>query len=535
MYRLIPAGAIGALLMPTVVWILSDQHLWAWDQSYYGAATLNLWNTHGGGQWLRAMLDALRSMPPMLVWTAQFLVPLHQVTPDFESAILLVNVVFTAGLLALTYATARRMECGLTASLSGVILVGGSAYIVALSHQYVVEVSQAFAVAVMLFIAWRVERLSWVRCAALLLIGISLTQAAKASSFIFTLPPLTYCAVVLGTTWKRQKPASTVFDITWLALALAFFALTAVWYWVNWDHMMAHFVLSTVANTGLMAGGPVVDLRQKIPFWVGNMGTGLSPVSAISISALVMVLVALVVGLRRSRTRQLTMALQCGIKNGTLFCFMLAGTIIFVILTYSLQLNVDTRFLTPLVPFVGVLVAWSLSVSRLKWLSLIFLAAFVVNAAVNHALSFGWNPWSLTPQGWIQPPERDVAERDRLTAIVAATCKEESAGHWVLLAVNYAWLNANSANFFAAKDASSLGHRCAYTNFPLFVTDIDKDFSFITDTARPYYVVTVEPSKQPEPDWVNQLAKPIAERLARDDRFARSAGIGDITIYRGPD
>src|SRR5262249_48154502 len=235
--RLIVAAAIGTLLLPSIVWILSDRHLWEWDQPYYGAATLNLWNTHGGAAWITAMVSALHIMPPMLVWTGQFLVPLHRITPDVESAMPLVNVVFTAALLALTYGTARRMECGLVASLSGVILVGGSTYIVALSHQYLVEISQGFAAALMLFIAWRVGRFSWVPCSALLIIGISIGQAAKASSFVFTPPPLAYCAVVLGATWKKERAVSTVFDIAWLAFALAFFALTAAWYWVNWDYM----------------------------------------------------------------------------------------------------------------------------------------------------------------------------------------------------------------------------------------------------------------------------------------------------------
>jgi hypothetical protein len=532
-YRLIAAAAIGALLLPTIAWILSDRHLWQWDQSYYGAATLDLCNTHGGAAWLRAMVSALRSMPPMLVWTAQFLVPLHHITPDVESAMLLVNVVFTAGILALTYATARRLECGLAASLSGVVLVGGSTDIIGLSHEYLVEVSQAFAVTMMLFIAWRVERLSWVRCAAFLVIGISLTQAAKASSFIFTLPPLAYCALVLGATWKRERPVPTAFDFAWLAVALAFLALTAAWYWVNWDYMMAHFIFSTVASAELMAEGPVVDLRQTIPFWISNMSVGISAIDVIPISAFAAVFVALVVGLRRSAAGQLLTTCDRAIKNWTLFGLTLAGTIVLVILAYSLQLNVDSRFLTPLVPFAGVLVAWSLSVLRVRWLSVAFLGIFVVNAAANHALSFGRNPGRLISNAWLQPTDRDLGNRDRLAAIVAATCTPEAAGRWIVLAVNYPSLNGNSANFFAAKDPSTLGHRCSYINFPIFETDIDKDFAFIFDIARAYYVVTLEPSKQQTtPDWINRLAKPIAERLARDDRFVLRTTLGDILIYQ---
>ena len=65
-HRLIAATIIGILLLPSVVWILSDRHLWWWDQSAYGSVTLDLWNTLGIGPWLAAMVNALRAMPPML-------------------------------------------------------------------------------------------------------------------------------------------------------------------------------------------------------------------------------------------------------------------------------------------------------------------------------------------------------------------------------------------------------------------------------------------------------------------------------------
>jgi hypothetical protein len=521
---------IGVLLLPTVVWILSDRHVWAWDQSYYAAATLDLWNTHGIGRWLAAMKDALHGMPPLLVWLAQFLVPLHAIMPDFESTILLVNAVMVFGMLALTYATARRMQCGLLASLSGTILVGGSAFIVDLSHQYLVEICQAFAVALLVAVCWRVERLSWVRCSALLILAAAIAQATKAQSFIFWVPVLAYCGVVLWFARRRARPPATGADFALLAGALAFFTLAAVWYWSNWQRMMAHFAFAT-SDAALKWGFHRVDLSFKIPFWVNSLSIGISPIQTISILVLVLVSAGLALGLKRSLARRFTTTLGRAIDNGTLLSLALAGTVLLVILAYSLQTNEDIRYLTALIPLIGTLAAWSLSVLRARWLSLIFLAAFVVNAATNHALSFGVNPWKLSPNGWVLPPDQDLDARSRLQAIITATCTPETLGRWIILAVNYASLNANSANFFAAKDASTLGHRCLFTNFPLFETDIEKLFAFI-DTAQAYYVITEEPSSQPRPDWINSHAKPVAERLAQGNRYALSMKIGDVLIYK---
>lgn len=530
-YRLIATAAVGALLLPTVVWILSDRHLWAWDQSYYAAATLDLWNTHGTRPWLAAMTSALRGMPPLLVWLAQFLVPLHAIMPDFESAMLLVNAAMVFGMLALTYSTARRMQCGLLASLCGTILVGGSAFVVALSHQYLVEISQAFAIALLAAVSWRIERFSWVRCAALLVLAIAIAQAAKAQSFVFAVPLLAYCAVVLWFTRRGTKSPATGKDRIVLAAALAFCALTAAWYLVNWQFMIEHFIFSTTAATVLNWGAHPVDLSFKIPFWVKALDHAISPIEIVSVFLLVLVSAGLAWGLKQSLARQLGAMLDHAIENGTLFGLVLAGTVLLVILAFSLQLNEDTRYLTPLIPLIGILAAWSLSVLRARWLSLIFLAAFIVNAAANHALSFGVNPWKLSPNGWILPLDPDLGPRSRLQAIITATCTPETLGHWIILAVNYASLNGNSANFFAAKDASTLGHRCLFTNFPLFETDIEKLFAFI-DTAQAYYVITEEPSSQPSPDWINSNAKPVAERLAQGNRYALSIKIGDVLIYK---
>src|ERR1043165_4465227 len=106
-----PVALIAALLVSSVVWVCLDQRVWPWDQAWYGEATLDLWfaRSQGAQAWLNAALHALGSKPPLLLWIAQFMLPLSRVTGDIESSFLLVNVAAAGATLAVVYVVARRL------------------------------------------------------------------------------------------------------------------------------------------------------------------------------------------------------------------------------------------------------------------------------------------------------------------------------------------------------------------------------------------------------------------------------------------
>src|SRR3984893_15452921 len=174
-----------------LAWVLMDQSVWPRDEAFYGDFTLQVW-----AGWLDAMFHPLFGlMPPLIVWTGQFFVPLRHLTGDFESALLLLNVAASCGALTLIYFISRNITRDRVAALIGMLVCASSPLFVAMTLLYRVEAVQSLTVAVMMFAALQATRLSTVSMTALLFIGVSLGLLAKASSITFVLPLLVYVGV----------------------------------------------------------------------------------------------------------------------------------------------------------------------------------------------------------------------------------------------------------------------------------------------------------------------------------------------------
>src|ERR1700730_14492993 len=145
-----------------LAWVLMDQSVWPRDEAFYGDFTLQVW-----AGWLDAMFHPLFGlMPPLIVWTGQFFVPLRHLTGDFESALLLLNVAASCGALTLIYFISRNITRDRVAALIGMLVCASSPLFVAMTLLYRVEAVQSLTVAVMMFAAWQAARLSTVSMTA---------------------------------------------------------------------------------------------------------------------------------------------------------------------------------------------------------------------------------------------------------------------------------------------------------------------------------------------------------------------------------
>src|SRR4051812_23551785 len=115
------------LLIPSIVWIGLDQHVWPWDQAWYGEVTIDVWRARHLGMetWLQAMLHAIGAKPPLMTWAGQFFIPLSHLTGDIESALLLLNICLAAGTLWCVYFAARQLGARVLPSLAGVLCCWG--------------------------------------------------------------------------------------------------------------------------------------------------------------------------------------------------------------------------------------------------------------------------------------------------------------------------------------------------------------------------------------------------------------------------
>jgi len=230
--------------------------------------------------------------------------------------------------------------------------------------------------------------------------------------------------------------------------------------------------------------------------------------------------------------------LEESVENGTMFALALAGTVITTIFVFSLQINEDVRFLLPLIPMTGVLVAWSLSIIRIRIVGPVFFVALAINAAINHGYAHGRDPFHIAPAAYLRQANRNTTAKDLLNEAVRSTCGQQNVNRPNLIVVSYATLNVNSINFYAEKESYITGHRCTYTSYNSFDPDVQHALDIIK-AIRPVYIVTVAPERQPPPGspsapaFVNMASRPVTERLALDPHYRLASGSGAyLLIYR---
>ncbi len=514
------------LLLSSAVWILRDRRVWPWDPAWYGQVTIELWQirAQGIGAWLDAMIHAMGFKPPLLVWAGQFFVPFRHLTGSVESALLFMNIALAAGAIVLICYTAQSLGLGTMAILAGAMACAGSQIFIGLTHQYLVELAQGVTIAALMLIAVGAKKRSATRTLSLAILTASLGLSIKTTSLMFILPLGGYIGIALLVNRVRIEKLATVprwrgSDLAFVLSAVAATAAAVTWYAINWHLMAQHFVNATTGEVALNYGsaGP---LLSKLAFWISFLSLAISPFLIISIGVSALIIIAVVIGIVRVLEAQPSHWLPCAIRSGTLFAITLTGTIVATLLAYSLQINEDTRFLMPIIPMIGVLVAWSLNVLSQRLVSLAFLVVFAINAAVNHAYAHGINPFDMRPFPWLLQVHLSAEDRETLAQTVDVTCSGDAPQKYKVIGVEYPEFNANSASFYSAKRGLRAGYRCNYTSLGYAETDAQRAWDRIMALGADY-VVTIAPEKQRSPDFVNGVSRQIAERLAHDQRFVR--------------
>jgi 4-amino-4-deoxy-L-arabinose transferase-like glycosyltransferase len=523
---------IAACLVSNAIWVLNDRHVWPWDQANYADWSVRLWQARlsGIGAWAHAVVGVLGGQQPLITWLGQFFIPLRHLTGDFESAMLFLNVFAAGGTLIIIYDISRRLAASGLSSLAGIMVCAGSGLFIGLTHQYLVEMLQCFTAASTVAVAWGVEKRSPVRTLALVLATVALSFLSKSSSMIFVLPMLAYIAIALWATRRKPRPAFRRSDAILLVGAALIALLAATWYAIHWQAMVHHFVEATTDDFALYWGSPV-DLRVKLGFWVGWLIKSLSPFSILSAGMLAIVAAALAISTVRLLKRPLTEWLEASIADGILFALALAGTIIATIFAFSLQINEDVRYIISMMPFISVLVGWSLFVIGNRLVEQLLLGTLAINVIIDHTYAHGLNLFHIAPAAYLLPVDKNTIDRTMLVEAIRSTCHREDVNRPNFVVVSYANLNANSVNFYSGKESHTTGNRCFYFAYNSFDPNVQHALDTI-NAVGPAYIVTVAPEKQPLPDFANVVSRRVTEHLSVDPRYRLESGIGSyIQVY----
>ncbi len=457
--------------------------------------------------------------------------PLSRVTNDIEPVLLLINIFAAAGTLTILYRVARRYGGSVAESVAGVALCGGATLFIGLTHQFLVEILQTLIVALTMLVAAKAQEQTTIQNFNWMLLTIAFGFLVKTTTIMFQLPFVVYIAIVHLIAAQKAGRKFRVLDGAVLIANVASFAAAAAWYAINWQWMAQHFVDATNSEIALQYGHAVVFM-QKIVFWTTALAMAVTPYASAFWLVAIAVAIGLIIAVLRLLKKPFAEMKISLVASGTLLNLCLAGTIVAVLIVYSLQINEDTRFLLPLLPMVGALLAWSLSRIGKAWISVLFLVIVIANAAMNHAFAEGIRPIAVPYTPWIRAVQADPANKIALAVATRSTCDAATVNRYIVIGVEYPAFNANSASFFSAKDRRMRGFRCSYTSLGYAETDVQRALKRIIDIGA-LYVATVMPDKQPPPDFLNEASKPIAERLAADPRFELAPGSGDyVLIYR---
>jgi len=533
--RWIAAGLAFAVMFPSLLWIMRDQHAWPWDQAWYGEVSAELFGSliHDPALWLREMGALLPQKPPLYAWLGQFLIPLGLAIGDLDFAGLILSILAHGGALVAVYFAARRLapESPWWAVFATVFTASGPMF-VGLSHQYLVEPLQTLIVAASFLLALEALRLPLLRMATLLVLLVVAAAGVKTTTFA-------YC----GLAWAI---AGLVFlarlrhgeRIVWrdgpaLALAagtLVLLAFLLVWYAHNLVPMLAHVRNSTSSQLALYYGSQGT-LAAKLAFWMEAAADGLS-LTWVAFPTL-LAIAAVAVGFAARRAFGAGAPAQERL-NATVAGAALVHVAAMLVLL-SLQINEDTRFIASVLPLVPLLVVHALRRLSPKTLPIAATLLAGLQLVLVHAEAAG-RIGRLSQTAWLIPVTRESGQREVAAGLAAATCPYDQRLRYVVVGIEEPALNANTLAMYSARARVSSGWRCYYTGLGYAEKDAARALARI-DQLKATYVILPRADKLPEnPNFLNLTVRPVFEAISRGNRYSTVPGDhGDYQVWRRAD
>ena len=504
------------LLAPSFLWIAEDHRVWPWDQALYAEGSVDSWHwlTHSLVKWVHPPPDWLSFKPPAIVWIGQFFVPLNHLFGSVEMSLLVSIVLAQLVLLLILFkiGSILSQESRLIA-VSGVLFAGGAQLFVGLSHQFFVEPLQAVAVAWAFLVALKAPE--WPKSRTLLHLAANLAFGllVKASTPAYCWLPWIYCLLIL-----LRKPSDIPFFSEWKSRSFRAFSIVTcasvllciLWYSRHLSAVWQHVRDSSSGQVALDYGARDT-IFHKLGIWIPIVGQSFfSPY--LGWACLIALGVAAVSVSRRGLSRW-----KQAFRLPPIMVLSIVQ-IASLLLLFSINIGVDSRYVYAMLPCLAIVFMKICAALPRKAIVAMLLLCSVRWAVVNHA-SFASGMEIENQLDWLYQPHRDHTDFDELTRVVHLTSNPADRNNMV--AVEYPWLNANSAGFFAAKDRLITGVRSAYISVGYGQKDLDAAMRRIEDFRVSHIITVARDSQDSSPNFLNLVSRAVLERIERDDRFTR--------------
>jgi hypothetical protein len=458
------------------------------------------------------MARGMNQKPPLLVWLGQCFVPLGGLAGSIERALLAVVLIAHAAMLFWVYRIARLLVPGsVLAATAAVLFAAGGQLFVGLTHQFFVEPLAALDGAWAIWIALRAREWPTMRTTLHAAGAVTFGLLIKITAPLYFAVFLAYAACFAirrtrtpGLFGELRRPSSLLLLIVDGGAVVA----AALWYRMNWASVLEHARLSTKGEAALHYGFHA-SIPLKLVTWSRLLNQSfLAPALGPAFAAAA---VLGLVGIFRAGKRLPALTRDAA--------WLSALQIALVMLIFSTADSTEVRFLLPLAGCLATLFAALLSPVPFRAGIVAIATTCAVQWMVVNAACFS----PVVPVGvrsaWLRIPQASSVDRDELTRAVQVTSVKE--GRYQIVGVEYPWLNANSASFFAAKNRLRTGVRSYYTTLGYAEADEAAALRRVAD-FDPGFFISVQAEEQPSPpDFLNRTSLPVLRAMARDPLYTR--------------
>lgn len=487
------------LLVPTVIWILSDYSPFGGDQSQYAEASLNLYREFklSWQAWAKKMMYIIGFKPPGLSWFGQLFVIPGLYFESINDGLMLSIVVILLATLLLVYFSLWSISAGNhLVAMAGVLIMASAPLFIRVSHHFLVEPMQLFSVAWFVFIMCRAP--DWDRWMILtnLSVAASIAMLAKASSPLYCfVPGMVSLAYVIWPNKVNYHRGITFFSVI---LASVFLLATVLWYLNNISMVTAHVAIASA--------GPVAEIwgvqdkfYNSLLFWLSTFRHAFFQPLVWFIWVGIVIFGSIVYLIRIVKP-----------KDFIIISVLAAVAQICLTLTvFSLHANRSGRYLLPLLPYIAVIMSWALLQVKYRLVQ-ILIVVLLAGAFIVSSLD---SKLTVDHRG---------KEESIIQELVMRTCDntlDANSSRINIIAIDPRmkgdWLAPAPANYVASRLSLESGNELLKSCRYGYIGD-----SFFGDTAYkawesilrqlPGYIVIADPDIYPPSEQViNQALNPV--------------------------
>ena len=521
----------GLLLVPSVVWLWLDCHVWEWDPAEYGYFGIDLWQTlwKTPRLWPWMFFHGVGPKAPTLVWIGQFLLPLRHGLGGAENLFNFINLAFQWGSLFLLWRCVRGATGKKWVAYAACLWLAGMPLFVGMSQDFLTEPMQLFAVFFVWFIALSGREWSVSKLLAFLLWGGAWALGAKASTPVYCVVPGVYSLYWLGKGIRDQRWGLNRWNGLGMATGALHLVVIAAWYVLNREEALRKVVDASVGDAAYYFGYKDT-FSNKMVYWLGSLGQSitlraLAPLLGVVTVALVASLFWTVRG-TGGRIRW---------RGGATGVFALSALQVSIALAV-LALNISTpiRYVYGILPSFLLMVSLGLGLGDPAWKRRAVLLCIGIWYAGSQLLLTGWIPAAevRNARHWASP-ERDPARLNQVEGLIQMLNVPEYDGVYHLCGADYPWLSGSTLNFYAAVDSLDSGRRTQFGRLGSFLTEVEPAWARVHGQLGSY-VAASDSLMAARTDTAGRIAREVLRRVQADPRFSREehADLPEIVLYR---